>query len=98
MQELFTTAAEHRILLGMVQTPQDLAACPQLDSRGFYQEVEHPYIGKIKVPYRLFNMSGTPQQYRMPAPLLGQHNAEVLQGVLGHTIEEVAEWRSRGVI
>ena len=54
MAEMFKTASEqYRMLFGIVQTPGDLADCPQLDARGFYQEVEHPVIGKVKVPFRL---------------------------------------------
>ena len=84
MAEMFTTASErYRMLFGIVQTPADLAACPQLEARGFYQEVEHPVIGKIKVPFRLWNMTEVPARYRRPAPLLGQHNAEVYTQILG---------------
>ncbi|MCH7891987.1 MAG: hypothetical protein IH921_10850 [Gemmatimonadetes bacterium] len=49
--ELDTTkAADARILFGLVQTPVELADCPQLESRDFYREVDHPVMGKIKVP------------------------------------------------
>ncbi|MCH8109579.1 MAG: CoA transferase, partial [Chloroflexi bacterium] len=54
MADMFKTASEdHRMLFGIAQTPEDLANCPQLESRDFYQEVDHPVIGKIKVPYRM---------------------------------------------
>ena len=78
MAEMFRTASEQfRMLFGIVQTPEDLANCPQLESREYYQEVDHPVIGRIRVPFRLWNMSASPASYRRPAPLLGQHNAEV---------------------
>ena len=81
MAELFNTASEKfRLLFGIVQTPEDLAHCAQLESRGFFQEVDHPVIGKIRVPFRLWNMSAGAATYRRPAPLLGQHNADVLGG------------------
>jgi crotonobetainyl-CoA:carnitine CoA-transferase CaiB-like acyl-CoA transferase len=99
MAEMFTTASEqYRMLFGIVQTPADLARCAQLESREFYQEVEHPVIGKIKVPFRLWNMTETPAQYRRPAPLLGQHNAEVYAQILGYTAEDVTRLRETGVI
>ena len=78
MAEMFRTASEQfRMLFGIVQTPEDLANCPQLESREYYQEVDHPVIGRIRVPFRLWNMSASAAAYRRPAPLLGQHNAEV---------------------
>ncbi|PKB72888.1 MAG: hypothetical protein BZY75_04675 [SAR202 cluster bacterium Io17-Chloro-G7] len=75
--ELFPKAAQTRMLFGLVQTPSELAECPQLESRGFYREVEHPVIGKIKVPAVLFNLSLTPYAHCGPAPTLGQHNHEI---------------------
>ncbi len=79
MAEMFRTASEQfRMLFGIVQTPEDLANCPQLAARDYYQDVDHPVIGKIRMPFRLFNLSAGGATYRRPAPLLGQHNAEVL--------------------
>jgi len=99
MAEMFKTASEkYRMLFGIVQTPADLAGCAQLEARDFYQEVEHPVIGKIKVPFRLWNMTETPARYRRPAPLLGQHNLEVYRDILGYTEEDVMRLRQSGVI
>jgi crotonobetainyl-CoA:carnitine CoA-transferase CaiB-like acyl-CoA transferase len=99
MAEMFKTASEqYRMLFGIVQTPADLVNCPQLEARHFYQEVEHPVIGKIKVPYRLWNMTETAPQYRRPAPLLGQHNAEVYTELCGYTEADMVKLRERGVI
>ena len=98
MTEMFTTAAEtYRMLVGIVQTPQDLATCPQLEARGFYQEVAHPVIGKIRVPYRLWNMSEGGAAYRAPAPLLGQHTAEIL-GEFGYSAADIADFTTRGIV
>jgi crotonobetainyl-CoA:carnitine CoA-transferase CaiB-like acyl-CoA transferase len=99
MAEMFKVASEqYRMLFGIVQTPADLARCGQLEARDFYQDVEHPVIGKIKVPFRLWNMTESPARYRRPAPLLGQHNAEVFTQLLGYTEEEVMRLGESGVI
>jgi crotonobetainyl-CoA:carnitine CoA-transferase CaiB-like acyl-CoA transferase len=99
MAEMFKTASEkYRMLFGIVQTPEDLANCPQLEARGFYQEVDHPVMGKLKVPFKLWNMSASGPDYRRPAPLLGQHNQEVYPQLLGYAEDDVAELRERGVI
>ncbi|UPJ79327.1 CoA transferase [Bradyrhizobium sp. 183] len=98
MAEMFKSAAEkYRMLLGIVQTPEDLANCPQLEARAFYEEVEHPVIGKMRVPFRLWNMSEGGASYRTPAPLLGQHTAEVL-GEAGCAAQEIVDLRARGVV
>jgi crotonobetainyl-CoA:carnitine CoA-transferase CaiB-like acyl-CoA transferase len=98
MAEMFKSAAEkYRMLLGIVQTPEDLANCQQLEARAFYEEVEHPVIGKIRVPFRLWNMSEGGASCRTPAPLLGQHTTEVL-GEAGCSAQEIADLRVRGVV
>jgi crotonobetainyl-CoA:carnitine CoA-transferase CaiB-like acyl-CoA transferase len=99
MAAMFTTASEtYRMLCGIVQTPEDLANCPQLEARGLFQEVEHPVIGQLKVPFRLWHMSEAAAQYRKPAPLLGQHNQEVYSQLRGYTESEIIQRQVGGVI
>ena len=96
--DLFHKAAQARMLFGLVQTPTELAECPQLEARRFYREVTHPVIGKIKVPAVLFNLSLTPYTRTDPAPTLGQHNREVYVDGLGYTQEEFCRLRQLDVI
>ena len=99
MHEMFKSASEdYRMLFGIVQTPEDLANCPQLEARNFYEEVDHPVIGKIKVPFRLFNKSETPSQYRIPSPTLGQHNIEVYTETLNYSKEDLVKLRELEII
>ena len=96
--ELFPKAAEKRMLFGLVQTPTELAQCPQLESREFYRETEHPVIGRIKVPAELFRMSPNGYQLRMPAPLLGQHNDEIFVAGLGCDRAQLSLMRQLDII
>jgi crotonobetainyl-CoA:carnitine CoA-transferase CaiB-like acyl-CoA transferase len=72
---------------------------PQMNARGFWEAVEHPVAGKLRYP-------GWPMQfseridpwYRHPAPLLGQHNEEVLCGELGLSSEDLATLRKANVV
>ena len=99
MAEMFKTASEKfRMLVGIVQTPEDLANCAHLAARGYYEELDHPVIGKIKVPFRLWNMSAGNATCRRPAPLLGQHNAEIYGGMLGYDGATLDDLRVRNVI
>ena len=96
--DLFTKAAEARMLFGLVQTPSELLECPQLKSRDFYREIDHPVIGKVKVPASLFNLSLTPYQYTRPAPTLGQHNSEIYVDGLEYSREDFVRLRQLDVI
>jgi formyl-CoA transferase len=60
--------------------------------------VEHPVIGKIKIPFRLWNMSTSKPTCRRPAPLLGQHNDEIYGGLLGYDEAPLNMLRDGGVI
>ena len=96
--DLFPKAADARILFGLVQTPGELAECPQLESRDFYREIEHPVMGKVKVPAVMFNFSLTPYELQMPAPTLGQHNQEVYGDGLEYSEEDLTRFRRSGAI
>jgi crotonobetainyl-CoA:carnitine CoA-transferase CaiB-like acyl-CoA transferase len=96
--DFFHKAMEEGWVTGMVQTPEDLLNCPQLEERGYFVELEHPVIGKTKFPGEIFRMSGTPWSLRAPAPLLGQHNKEVYCGELGYTRQALVLLRQQGVI
>ena len=96
--ELFPKAAEARMLFGLVQTPSELAQCPQLESRDFYREIDHPVIGKIRVPAELFKLSETPYRLTDPAPTLGQHNREIYVDGLEYNIQQFTQLRQLNVI
>ena len=96
--DLFGEAAKARMLFGLVQTPKELAQCPQLESREFYRETDHPVLGKIRVPAELFKFSETPYQLRMSAPTLGQNNNEIYVDGLGYTPQEAIQLRQLDII
>lgn len=75
--ELFHEANRNKILFGVVQSPKDLADCPQLASRACYETVHHPVAGDLRFPVTAFALEEGQQVVASPAPTLGQHQAEV---------------------
>ncbi len=72
---------------------------PQMSSRGFWEDVCHPVAGTYRYPGWPMRLSGGPHKwYRRPAPLLGQHNEEVLRGLLGLTDGELFSLRDKAVV
>ena len=61
-------------------------------------EVEHPLLGKMPIVNTPFQLSETPRQVQGPAPLLGQHNAEVLIQHLGYSAADVTQLTQAGVL
>lgn len=77
-KEIFLDGSRRRLLLGVVQTAQDLLACEQLAARDFWIELTHPATGSFRFPRQLARLSATPTSIRRRSPLLGEHTAEVL--------------------
>jgi crotonobetainyl-CoA:carnitine CoA-transferase CaiB-like acyl-CoA transferase len=73
-------------------------AQPQLAHAGFFQTFEHPTIGTVGYPGIGLHGDGIDTAFTGPAPLLGQHTAEVLTGMLGCGDEELADLAQRGVV
>jgi crotonobetainyl-CoA:carnitine CoA-transferase CaiB-like acyl-CoA transferase len=96
--ELFHDASRRRMLFGVVQTADDLANCPHLETRGFFRNVEHPVIGTVKVPAVLFDMTYTPYQLKHATPTLGQHNQKIYGRRLGYSKQHLVNLRQMGVI
>jgi formyl-CoA transferase len=80
-----------------VNTPSDFFKDSQIRDRHFFQPVTHSVIGtyeQMSVPFLVDGVRAKP----MPAPLLGQHNAEVYCGELGLTRNELDILVSDGIV
>ena len=77
MEELFHGLAPLRILIGMTQDVAQLVNDPHLQERGFFTGASLPGGDEFLLPGAPFRMSRTPAVSDRPAPLKGQHNAEV---------------------
>ena len=97
-EELYHRGQAAEVPFAMVYTPQDLAESEQLEERGFFIEVEHSTTGKIKYPGVPYNFSRTPVVVQRPAPLLGEHNEEILTDRLGFDKEELPRLGMANVI
>ena len=95
---LFLASGEQRLVFGMAQDAGDLVACPHLAERGFYHQVDHPIAGAAAYPGMAAALSELPAQAPTPAPLLGQHNTEILGDELGISPDQLSSLRSMGVI
>jgi crotonobetainyl-CoA:carnitine CoA-transferase CaiB-like acyl-CoA transferase len=90
---LYERGQAHRLLIGVVSTPQDISESPQLNARDWFVEIDDPKRGRrLRYPGPPWQLRGTPATLRRPAPLLGEHNAEVFAdlGVPPEQIEALA--------
>ncbi len=83
VDELYHAGQARRVPLAPVSTMADLLASDHLKSRGFFAVIDHPQAGRLQYPGAPYKFSATPWAIRRPAPLLGQHNEEILVGEMG---------------
>lgn len=83
---------------GQVLSLSEVLEDPHLNERGAFVEVEHPEAGRIKLLAPWIHFSETPSAITAAAPLIGQYNQEVYQGVLGLSEAEIEALAAEGAI
>lgn len=68
------------------------------EAREMFVDIEHPVAGIMKITGSHIKMSKTKSMVKTPAPLLGQHNEEILAEYLGFDIEKVNELKANKII
>ena len=96
-EELFHEGQKRNIGYHPVYEISDLLKDRQLESNEFWEELDHPVVGKMKYPMRLFYGEDIPYS-ACPAPLLGEHNEDIYCNDLGLSKEDLVALRSGGVI
>jgi crotonobetainyl-CoA:carnitine CoA-transferase CaiB-like acyl-CoA transferase len=81
-----------------LETVDEVMRNEQLKHRQFFAEIDHGRAGKVKMPGPPFNLSETPCEMRMAAPLLGQDNVEVYCQRLGYSKKSLLQLRVSGII
>jgi len=78
--------------------PRTIHAHPHFVARGFFEDTPHPVVGSLPIAGMPFRMSGVDRWIFAPAPLMGQHNRDVLGGLLGLDDAHLAALTETGVI
>jgi crotonobetainyl-CoA:carnitine CoA-transferase CaiB-like acyl-CoA transferase len=92
-------AMDRRLVVGVVQSPEEVVNCPHLAERGSFVTLEHPEAGTLRYPGAGFLIDGVnPVAGGRAAPRLGEHNLDVYAGELGLAAEELTLLRAAGVI
>jgi succinyl-CoA---D-citramalate CoA-transferase len=89
---------KHGVPIGLAYGAADIAADPHMTARGDLVSVEDPVAGPHlqQAPYpRLDGVAPPPPT---PAPALGQHNEDILCGLLGVDATTMAGYRAEGIV
>jgi crotonobetainyl-CoA:carnitine CoA-transferase CaiB-like acyl-CoA transferase len=77
-QHWFARARENGIAAGMLQTLDDVLACPQLAERGSFDELEAASGARARFPSEPYWVDGGREQTLRNAPGLGEHNRQIV--------------------
>ena len=95
--EFMKEGQRRHIPAGVVEDPASMLKNEQLLERGYFVELEHPVIGKVKYPGAPAILTQSPYDMGRPAPTLGADNDEIYEK-LGLSPEARRELAARGVI
>ena len=95
--ELEALLVQAGVPCSMVNDYKDVFDDPHIKSRNVIQEIEHPVMGKQPAVRNPVLFDADSPSIRLPAPLLGQHSAEILRE-LGHNDAAIAEFAKAGVV
>jgi CoA:oxalate CoA-transferase len=77
---------------------QEICEDPVICHRNMLVTVDQPGVGPVRIAGSPIRLSETPGRVESPAPLLGEHSAEVLREILGYTPERIEALKAEGVI
>ena len=92
------TLKRHACARGLVTTVRALFDDAQLQHRGHFQWLDHPEIGPYATDRSEMTFSLTPGSLDTPAPLLGQHHANVRNDLVGLTKDENGSLAKEGAV
>lgn len=97
-EEFFSICRRAALPFASVRTTDEVVNCPHLKEREYFVEMEHPVCGTLIYPGAPYKLSKTPWKMNRPAPILGEHNEEVLCGLLGYSRADLVALRQTGAI
>lgn len=102
LERLVAQLCDAGVPAAAVVAPHEILLNPQMRARGFFEEVHHPVTGVHEYPSIPFHFEsepgGRPRWLRTPPPTVGQHNDEVLGGLLHLAPAELERLRADAVI
>ncbi len=96
--EIVRLAQDARVFAASVLDIGEVVEDEHNKFRGFFVEIDHPVVGKIRYPGAPAKLMETPWQVPRHAPLFGEHNEEIYCGRLGYAKTDLAKLREQGAI
>ncbi len=89
---------DHGVAAAPVLSAEERLFHPHFMERGLYSDIDHPALGAEPIFNLMWGLNKTPSSVRRHAPLMGEHNRQVLCGTLGLTESELTDLEERQVV
>jgi crotonobetainyl-CoA:carnitine CoA-transferase CaiB-like acyl-CoA transferase len=96
--EAMDTLQKAGVAAGAVRHPGELLSDSHLKARAFWQWLDRAHVGRHPQPSPPYREEDAPLPLRAAAATLGQHNEEILGGLLGRSAAELARLERDHVI
>jgi crotonobetainyl-CoA:carnitine CoA-transferase CaiB-like acyl-CoA transferase len=97
-EDLHHRGAAKGFAIGPVYSAEEVMNYRQYLAREYFVEVDHPQAGRFRYAGWPYKMLTSPPAVARPAPLLGQHNREVLEDTLGCSPDEFTSLCRTGAV
>ena len=97
-EEALRILERHHIPAAPILSVEQAMEEPHVRQRGTVRTISDPVLGEFNVPGFPMKFSQTAAIEDLPAPFLGQHNAEVLTQRLNYTADQVAMLEAQGIL
>ena len=97
-REVMNVLQSAGVAAGVCQRPADILDDLQLKWLNAFVEIDHPVSGKRLYPAIPFRMSEVKLPPSRPAPLLGQHTAEICRELLKMSDGEIEQLKEQGAL
>ncbi len=95
---LLAALKEGRVPAGPVLNPADAEHEQYYKDRQMVREIDDPIAGKFNVPGFPIKYSAHDVEPDLVAPMMGQHNREVLSDLLGYDDAAIDAWEAEGLL
>ena len=90
--------ADSRVPAGPVLSIEETVSHPYFAARKMVRQVPDQILGDVTIPGFPFKYSAFPDELDLQAPLLGQHNGEILSQYLGRSVDTITILHDQGVL
>jgi crotonobetainyl-CoA:carnitine CoA-transferase CaiB-like acyl-CoA transferase len=89
---------QYRVPAAPVLSVEETMNHPHMLQRRTIRKVRDRVLGELQIPGSAYRFSEFPEDLPLDAPLLGEHNIEVLSEYLGYTEQQVSALEAQGVL